>query len=263
MRSGLSAALHMELLKARRSPMPWLTAVAIALPPLAGALFMVILKDPERARSMGLLGAKAALVAGTADWPTHLGFLTQGLAVGGFMVFTFVAAWVFGREFTERMAKELLALPVPRATIVTAKLATVIGWTAALSLVALVTSLLLGAMVGLPGWSGAMLREALGRFALVAGLTVLLALPGALAASMGRSYLPAVGVALLMMFLAQVLGALGWGEWFPWAVPALVSGAAGPERQAVGAHAYAIILAVGAASALATGWWWRSADHHG
>jgi hypothetical protein len=36
---------------------------------------MIILKDPERARSMGLISAKAQLAAGVADWPTRLSLL--------------------------------------------------------------------------------------------------------------------------------------------------------------------------------------------
>ena len=44
---------------------------------------MVILQNPDAARSLGLLGAKAALTAGTADWPTFLSMLGQALTVGG------------------------------------------------------------------------------------------------------------------------------------------------------------------------------------
>jgi ABC-2 type transport system permease protein len=51
------AALWVETLKARRSKVPWLTALGFSLAPLVGGLFMIILKDPERARSMGLISA--------------------------------------------------------------------------------------------------------------------------------------------------------------------------------------------------------------
>ena len=105
------AALWAEALKARRSKVPWLTALGFSLAPLVGGLFMIILKDPERARSMGLISAKAQLAAGVADWPTFFGLLAQATAVGGAMLFTIVTAWVFGREFSDHTAKELLALP--------------------------------------------------------------------------------------------------------------------------------------------------------
>ena len=53
--------------------------------------------------------------------------------------------------------------------------------------------------------------------------------PVALLASAGRGYLPPLGWAILTVFLAQILAAIGWGAWFPWSVPALFSGLAGPR----------------------------------
>ena len=63
-----TAALWSETLKARRSKVPLFAALGFCLAPFIGGLFMIILKDPEQARQMGLLGAKAQLAAGTADW---------------------------------------------------------------------------------------------------------------------------------------------------------------------------------------------------
>lgn len=40
---------------------------------------MIILKDPEAARSMGLITAKAQLVAGVADWQTFFSTLSKHL----------------------------------------------------------------------------------------------------------------------------------------------------------------------------------------
>ena len=76
---------------------------------------MIILKDPEAARSMGLISTKAQLAAGVADWPAFFGMLAQAIAIGGAIVFAILTAWVFGREFSDRTAKELLALPTSRA----------------------------------------------------------------------------------------------------------------------------------------------------
>ena len=80
-------------------------------------LFMVILKDPERARALGLLGAKAQLTAGTADWPTYLSLLGQSVAVGGAVLFAFLTAWVFGREFADKTIRGLLARRTASAAI--------------------------------------------------------------------------------------------------------------------------------------------------
>src|SRR5215212_1677722 len=156
------AALWAEALKARRSKVPWLTALGFSLAPLVGGLFMIILKDPERARSMGLISAKAQLAGGVADWPTMLGLLAQATAVGGGLLFTVVTTWVFGREFSDHTAKELLALPTSRETIVSAKLVVIIAWGLVLTLFMFALGLVVGKLVVIPGWSMPLVGAALG-----------------------------------------------------------------------------------------------------
>jgi ABC-2 type transport system permease protein len=260
--SGFRAALWAEGLKARRSKMPVLTALGFSLAPLMGGLFMVILKDPGRAQRVGLIGAKAQLTAGTADWPTFLGLLAQATAVGGGMLFALVAAWVFGREAAEGTAKDLLALPTPREAIVAAKFVVVSAWCAVLAAIVWGTGLGVGAAVGLPGWSaGLALQGALVLFT-GAGLTLALVTPVAFVASAGRGYLGAMGLAILTVFLAQVLAAMGWGGWFPWSVPPLFTGLAGPRDSHLGPASYSIVGATSLAGLAATLLWWRLADHH-
>jgi ABC-2 type transport system permease protein len=226
-----------------------------------GGLFMLILKDPARARAWGLLGTKAQITAGVADWPTYWGLLAQATAVGGQLLFSFVAAWVFGREFAEGTAKELLALPTPRAAIVVAKLAVVGVWVAALAALVCLGGLAIGAAVGLPGWSTALLGRALSDVMATAGLTLALTTPIALLAGVGRGYLAPLGWAILMLFLAQVLAATGWGAWFPWSVPALFSGLAGPRSAQLGTHSYVVLTLASVAGLVATLVWWHRADH--
>jgi ABC-2 type transport system permease protein len=257
---ALTAALWAEALKARRSPMPGLTALALALAPLVGGLFMLILKEPEWARRAGLLATKAQVAAGDADWPTYAGLLAQAVAVGGLLVFGLVAAWVFGREHADRTVADLLALPTPRWAIVAAKFLVIAAWSAALTALVLALGLAVGAAVGLAGWSAGLAAALAGRLAAVGGLTVALACPFALAASAGRGYLLAVGALLLAVVAAQVVAALGWGAFFPWAVPALASGVAGQGAEAVGAGSYALVLLTGAAGVAGTVAWWRLAD---
>jgi ABC-2 type transport system permease protein len=259
MRHGL-AALWAESLKARRSRVPWMTALGFSLAPLMGGFFMVILEDPARARSMGLISAKAQLTAGVADWPTFLAVLAQATAVGGAVLFALVTAWVFGREFADGTVKDLLALPTPRAAIVAAKFVVVAVWGTALATHVLVLGLGVGAAVGLPGWSWALLARAAGDLAATAGLTLALMPPVALLASVGRGYLAPLGWAILTLFLAQVVAATGWGSWFPWSVPALFAGLAGPRSAQVGAHSYVVVAVTFAAGLAGTFAWWQKAD---
>ena len=132
--NGFLSALWAEALKARRSKVALLTAAGLSILPIVDGLFMVILKDPERARDMGLIGAKAQLTAGVADWPTFFYVLVLGTAIGGAILFAFITAWVFGREFSDHTAKELLALPTSRVVIVGAKFVLIAFWILGLAL---------------------------------------------------------------------------------------------------------------------------------
>ena len=258
--TGLTAALWSELLKGRRSKLPWLTAIGFSLAPLMGGIFMIVLKDPEWARRSGLISAKAQIVAGTADWPTYFDLLTQAVAIGGMVIFGFLAIWEFGREYVDHTIRDLLALPTSRGAIVVAKFAVVLFWSAVLTVLVYLLGLGMGAAIGLPGWSTDLAVASAGRIAAAAGLTVALVAPFAWAASAGRGYLPPVGVLFLAVFLSQVIAALGWGAYFPWSVPALSSGAAGPEMQDMGAVSYLIVVTTGIVGVAGTIAWWRLAD---
>lgn len=257
----LPAALRCELLKARRARAPLLAAAAFSLAPLVSGLFVFIMKDPDRAREIGLLRAKAELFAGAADWATFLGLLAQAVTVGGSLLFSFLVAWCFGREFADRTIKTLLALPMPRAATVTAKLLITAALAMLLTAWVFLLGLAVGAVLGLEGGSGAVVAAAALRTALAAGLSVLLLTPVALVASIGRGYLAPLAFALLMLVLAQLAAATGWGPWFPWSVPPLAAGLAGPEAMQMSAWSYALVAAVGLAGAAGTAGWWERADH--
>jgi ABC-2 type transport system permease protein len=254
-------AVWAELLKARRSRLPWITAAAFVVAPGVGGLFMFILADPARARSLGLLGAKAQLAGGTADWPSYLGLLAQIVAVGGTGVFGLIVVWMFGREYSDHTVKDLLALPTPRTTIVAAKFVVAGVWCLLLAAQTYLLGLFIGAGLGLPGWSTTTAAQGLRVVVLTAVMVVALVAPFGLAASIGRGYLAAVGVMLAAVVAAQIVATLGYGQYFPWSVPALFAGVAGPDQPRPGPVGYALVALVGAAGALATGWWWRTADH--
>jgi ABC-2 type transport system permease protein len=258
--NGFLPALWCETLKLRRSRVPFFTALGFSMAPLMGGLFMIILKDPEAARSMGLISAKAQLTAGTADWPTFFSILSQAVAVGGAILFAIVTAWAFGREFSDRTAKELLALPTSREAIVAAKFVVVAAWTLILSLLVYLIGLLVGSLVVIPGWSQEVLQRASVDVLGSAALTIALLPFVALLASIGRGYLPPFGWTVLTVAFAQVMAITGWGDWFPWSVPALFSGAAGPRANLIGYHSYVVVILASVLGLAATFHWWRRAD---
>jgi ABC-2 type transport system permease protein len=251
----LVSALGCEILKARRSKVPLWTAAGFSLAPLMGGLFMFIMKDPARARAMGLLGTKAQITAGVADWPTFLGVIAQATAVGGSFIFPLVTAWVFGREFADRTVKLLLAVPTPRGAILTAKFVVGAAWSALLSGWIFGIALLVGVFLDLPGLSGTMLRHAAFDVAMTAALAILLQSPAAFLASAARGSLAPLGFAILTVFLAQITAATGWGGWFPWSVPALFTGMAGPRASLLGAPSYVLLALTSLAGVAATFVW--------
>jgi len=259
--SAFRAALWAEMLKARRSKVPLLTAAGLSLLPLVGGLFMIILKDPERAQAMGLISAKAQLLtAGVADWPTYFDVLSQGNGIGGTILFAMITAWVFGREFSDHTAKELLALPTPRWIIVGAKFVLTALWILGLTLFVFVMGLGVATAVGIPGWSPELAWTSFWSLLNTALLSCMLLPFVALVASAGRGYLAALGWAFLTLALAQVAAVMGWGDWFPWSVPMLFSGMAGPRAELLGPHSYVLVALTFVAGVVSTVIWWRSAD---
>jgi ABC-2 type transport system permease protein len=260
--TGIRAALATEWLKARRSRVPWLVLAGFSLVPLVCGLFMIILKDPEGARRLGLLGAKAQLTAGTADWPTMFSMLGQAVAIAGAILFAFLTSWVFGREFTDHTLRGLLASPTSRGAIVVAKTVVVGAWGLAITVWIVLFGLGVGVVVGLPGWSDTLAAASVRDIVAAALLTIALQPVTGLLASVGRGFLGGLAWAVLAIAIAQVLTVLGLGAAFPWAVPVLVTGATGPDA-VVPPASVALVLVTGSAGLLLAVAWWRRADHTG
>jgi ABC-2 type transport system permease protein len=260
----LVPALRVEFQKIRRSKTLWITALVFALTVFIGGLFMYILQDPERARQLGLVGAKAQVFGGAADWPSFFGLMLLMVSIGGLFIFGFIFVWVFGREFGDKTVYDMLSLPTSRVTIVMAKIIIAACWSLALVLLAFLLMLGTGWVLQLPAWSAATAWHGLGLLLGTGALTVLLCIPFALMTSVTRGYLPAVGCIFAALVLAEVFNQLGYGQYFPWAIPALYTGAAealtGKASAPLGPVSYLIVGLVGVLGLVFTGAWWRYAD---
>lgn len=253
---GYPAALRAEVLKVRRSVVPRLTFLAVTLAGCVSGVFMFVVADPERARSMGLLNQKASLSGVTADWPGLLAFLGQLVAVGDLLLFAFIVTWVFGREAAEGTLRYLLVLPVPRPTVALAKFTVVAAWAAAANAWLAGVVLALGALLRLPGGAVDVVTHGLAVAAVAAALMLLVTTPIALVACAGRGYLAPLACALGMLIVAQVAAALGWGAVVPWSVPAVAAGLA--PGTSLGVAGVLVAVLTGLAGVLSTIAWWRS-----
>ena len=222
---------------------------------------MFILKDPALAQKMGVISAKAHLT-GSADWPSYLSLLAQAITMGGLLVFGFVTSWIFGREYSDRTIKDLLALPISRNVIVLSKFIVVFLWCLLLSVLVFALGLIVGNAVDIPGWSSEVARQGLSIFLICTLLTILLSTPVALFASIGRGYLSPLGFVVFTMVLAQIVAVTGYGQFFPWSIPALTSGVAGSGSSTLEFGSSIIILITSVLGLICTIFWWRYADQN-
>jgi ABC-2 type transport system permease protein len=253
--NNLLQSTWVEFLKARRSKMPLFTALGFAMVPLGGGFFMIVLKDPEMARRVGLISTKATLTMGAADWPTYLRFLTLAVGAGGIILFGLIASWVFGREYSDRTIKDLLALPTSRSTIVLSKCIVIAAWSAAVTVTTCLITLIIGTLLGLPSVPSQVFWQSGMTIIVAACLTIALATPIALAASAWHGYLPPIGIMILAMGMAQLINAAGYGEYFPWSVSALYV-----QGENLGAVSYLIVILTGIVGLIGTFAWWERAD---
>ncbi len=254
---SLADMLWIELRKAYRSRMILWTALASLLMPLGIGFLIFLARNPVLSQELGLVGAKANLVsyAGT-DWPAYAGFIAQMVAAGGFMLAVFVASWVFGREFADGTLKDMLAIPVPRWCILFGKFVLSAAWSAGLALLMTGASLVLGAILSLPGESTMIILRGTTLMIVTFGLVIGIMTPFALFASVGRGFLLPIAVAALALLLTNLSLVIGRGEYFPWAIPMLYA----QGKDSMPAASYWIVLATGLVGIGATYLWWMQAD---
>jgi ABC-2 type transport system permease protein len=251
--------LWIESRKAIRSKMPLWTALGSLFMPSGIAFLIFVAKNPEISKKLGLISAKADLMAYAAtDWSTYLGLYSQIIAAGGFILFILIVSWVFGREFIDGTLKDMLAVPVHRSNILLAKFIVVAVWSAFLTMVIFVFGILLGVITKLPGSSYSVILQGSIIVVITACLVIIVALPFAFFASAGRGYLLPIGVAVLTLMMTNVVAIAGWGEYFPWAVPGLYAQGKG----SLPLDSYVIALLTGVVGMIATYYWWKYADQN-
>lgn len=249
------AAFRAEFLKFRRTKVFPATVIAMAGFTLMCGFIMYVSLHPDIAMKAGIIGQKARLFD-KADWPAYLGLLAEMAAMGGSIIFGFAASWVFGREYSDKTVKDLLARPVSRSSVVAAKFLVVALWSLVLVAVMAAAGLLAGSLAGLPGWSAQAAAQGIRTLFVSALLALPLSAPVAFFASAGKGYLLPLGFVILTLVLANLSGMIGFAPLFPWAVPGVYS----QTPADLTAASYVSLAAASLAGLAGTFAWWRYAD---
>lgn len=253
------SCILIEWRKLRKSKLSIITACSICFVPFIVGLFAAMMKHPEYFKNLGLISAKIEMMR-IADWSSYFSSLSQVISVGGLLIFGFTTSWVFGREYSDKTMVDLLGLPIKRDTIVLAKFIVIALWSYILALFALLLGVLAGQLIGLTGWSLAVVSEGVLTFGYCTTLTILLSTPVAFFACLGRGYLSPLAFIIFTILFSQLGSVLNLGEYIPWSVPALASGVTGKAIFHLGGILG--LFGVSILGVISTIAWWRYADYN-
>lgn len=246
----MRTALSIEWVKFRRSMVGKLaTALAVFATPLF-SLGMVAV-----ARSGSFKGPNAEKFAplreGTLN-QAHVQTAGRILPVVTVIASGFVAAWLFGREYSDRTIGAMFALPISLRGIGLAKVLIAAIW----STLCVVTSTSLTVAGSALLDHNGMSAEVWHQTGVVLGGSIimgLLGLPFGWVAVATRGYLGGVGAIIGVTAISQILASLGVGPWVPYVGPALWAGAGGSDAASgIGPlHLASAVLAAGVGAAAA------------
>lgn len=216
---SLLIGIETELMKFRRLRLIWIMLGLLVFMPAMLGFMMYLAMNPDKTSGTGLMQMKAGMFS-SYDWQGFLSVVLQTGAGMGMITTGFVFAWVFGREFTEKTLKDLLALPIARRDIVLSKLLVAIFWSALLLLVFGLVCLAVGTALQLDHYS--FVSATVGPYLAQSLLTILAATPVAYVASVSRGIIAPLGFCIVTLILGNLVATMGLGPYYPWTIPALV-----------------------------------------
>jgi len=260
---GFYAAFITETMKVLRSKVLWITFLLFIFIGVMMGLLMLVAKHPEVAENSAIISTKASFIS-SADWLTYLSLMIQMAIVLGAMGSGIVTIWIFGREYTDRVIKDILVLPVSRFNIVLSKTIITFIWSFLLLIVLFATAILTGWLVKLDGWTNQVFLHSIVTYIEASVLTIVLFTPVALITCASRNELLPVGFIILVILLTQLIfvGMPAITPYFPWAIPALIAKVAGPLNPDANIFSWLILISISLLGFAGTAAWWRYADQH-
>jgi len=229
---NIISAVYCEAIKIRRSKVFWFSFLLFA----AALAMMSFGIEPRNWESF--FDRFLALAA------------NMGL-VGSF----FISSWVFGREFTDKTNKDLVAKPVSRETVVFSKYIIIFIWCIIFMLFIYLFSLMMGLLLGFTGYTPSLIPESLPVFILTFLFYIFLSAPGAFFASISKGILAPIGILFIIAIAANILGNTEAAVYFPWTIPTVFR-----ETGSLIPASIVIMILTGAAGIIGTFAWWRFAE---
>ncbi len=235
---NILTVLHCEIRKIIRSNVFWIMFLVLGFGPIMMGVGIVLSVD-----------------AGGIHWEQYLTELLDTLAPLGLIGYTFIAAWVFGREFSDRTIKDLLAKPVSRAKIVLFKYLVILAWCLLLSIYMFAVGFAAGAILGVEGGAASFIWSIFLRFLLTSLLYIFVTTPSTLLANVTKGYLAPLGLILIIVILSRVLASFGFAPYFPWTIPSVFQSTGSLNLSSIMILAYTGIAGIAGTFA-----WWRYAE---
>ncbi|MCO7124512.1 ABC transporter permease [Sporolactobacillus shoreicorticis] len=190
------------------------------------------------------------------SWKVYIGTLTfQYSTIIGSMGFGMITAWVFGREYTDRTFKDLLALPISRSTLIISKFIAISIWCLIITALSFTCVVLLGLLVHIPGFSIALMIDYVRQVLILSLLNLMVATPVALIASIFRGYMLPSGYAFVSLIIAVLFGGGKIGMFIPSALPSLYY-----AKESLPLISSLILCLTTLLGTFGTIWWWTKTD---
>lgn len=257
----LKRAFLSECLKLKHLNMIWITFIAFSLGPIFGGLLMFLLQNPELVPKSGIISTKLSILSTLVGWGAYFSMLSQVMAIGGVIVFGFVASYIFGREYVDRTYRDLLSLPISRTHILNAKFIVYVIWCLCLTVFILVLGFIIAGILKLPGWEYSIIFENIITYLITALLTMALGTLIAFFALWSKGFLAPLGFLVLTLIFAQLIPIVGWGYYFPWSIPSIYCGAAGEVlKSRLNEWSYLSLIFTSFAGYILSIAWWKYSD---
>ncbi len=254
-------SLKAEFAKLRRSRTVLWTFVGILGYTMMVVAIAPLISGEGNAEKMAASGDiwQKAVEAGIYDdtWKAGLHQLPMSMASGlALLLFAFVAAYLFGREFKERTMVSALTTPIRREYLVISKMIVLGAWLVGLTVFMFIAHVIGMVIIGgAPEFAWSHVLKTLGD-ALFVTLMIFLTMPVfAWLAVWGRGYLRPMLGAIVLMGLGNSMAVTDVSPYYPWNMPLHVFGASWmpipPSGLVVGSWVVAVaVFAVGMAGTM-------------